>query len=49
MTIGINSIGKIYILVGFLKNVYFEGLTYVCDPVMGDFGPGLYVPEVNTL
>ncbi len=20
-------------------------LTYVCDPVMGDFGPGLYVPE----
>ncbi|XP_023323369.1 pyridoxal kinase [Eurytemora carolleeae] len=21
------------------------GLTYVCDPVMGDFGPGLYVPE----
>ena len=21
------------------------GLTYVCDPVMGDFGPGMYVPE----
>ena len=20
-------------------------LTYVCDPVMGDFGPGMYVPE----
>ena len=21
------------------------GLTYLCDPVMGDAGPGLYVPE----
>ncbi|WP_118134480.1 pyridoxal kinase [Oceanicella sp. SM1341] len=21
------------------------GLTYICDPVMGDSGPGLYVPE----
>ncbi|WP_325052630.1 pyridoxal kinase [Sinorhizobium meliloti] len=21
------------------------GLTYLCDPVMGDTGPGLYVPE----
>lgn len=21
------------------------GLTYICDPVMGDTGPGLYVPE----
>ena len=20
-------------------------LIYVCDPVMGDFGPGMYVPE----
>ena len=21
-------------------------LKYVCDPVMGDFGPGMYVPKV---
>jgi len=27
-----------------LKSINPE-LTYVCDPVMGDFGPGMYVPE----
>jgi pyridoxal/pyridoxine/pyridoxamine kinase len=23
-----------------------SGLKYVCDPVMGDIGPGFYVPKV---
>ncbi len=23
------------------------GLKYVCDPVMGDIGPGFYVPKVR--
>ena len=27
---------------------YFDlDLVYVCDPVMGDFGPGWYVPKVG--
>ena len=30
-------------MVGHLKTVNPE-LVYVCDPVMGDTGPGLYVP-----
>ncbi len=25
------------------------GLKYVCDPVMGDIGPGFYVPKVRVV
>ena len=31
-----------------LKSVN-PSLVYVCDPVMGDTGPGLYVPQVLTV
>ena len=37
-----------YAIIGFLQIVCFKvnpSLIYVCDPVMGDSGPGLYVPK----
>ncbi len=31
-----------------LLSLYLRvGLKYVCDPVMGDIGPGFYVPKVR--
>ena len=52
--INLKAMSQIYLSINFCSffPIPFQALksknpelTYVCDPVMGDFGPGMYVPE----